>query len=116
MNKKSVTSNLTLKSYDDIFTTDDGREDSIREKVMDIPLSELHPFENHPFKVFDDEAMTELVKSVEANGIIHPGIARPRKDGGYELLAGHRRKRACELAGKETMRIIVRDLTTMKPY
>jgi len=110
MNKKSVTGNLSMKSYDDIFTTDDGRENALLEKVIEIPLSELHPFENHPFKVLDDEAMTELVKSVELNGIVHPGIARPRKDGGYELIAGHRRKRACELAGKETMRVIVREM------
>ena len=111
MSKKSVVGNLSIKSYDDIFSTDEGREASLLEKVMEIPLSELHPFVNHPFKVRDDEAMTELVKSISENGVIHPGIVRPRPDGGYELIAGHRRKRACELAGKDTMRVIVRDMS-----
>jgi ParB family chromosome partitioning protein len=110
MNRKSVVDNLSLKTYDDIFTTDTGRENVPLEKVMEIPLSELHSFENHPFKVIDDDAMTELVKSIKENGMAHPGIARPRKDGGCELLAGHRRKRACELAGLETMRVIVREM------
>lgn len=110
MTKKSVVGNLALKTYDDIFSTDAGREDDIREKVMEVPLSELHPFENHPFKVLDDEAMTELANSIKENGIASPGIVRPRKEGGYELLSGHRRKRACEIAGLETMRVIVRDI------
>lgn len=110
MSKKSVVENLALKTYDDIFSTNAGREDAMCEKVMEIPLSELHSFENHPFKVFDDEAMTELVNSIKENGMAHPGIARPRKSGGYELLAGHRRKRACELAELETMPVIVREL------
>jgi len=111
MPKKSVVGSLAMKSYDDIFATDEGREDSLLEKVMEIPLSELHPFANHPFKVQDDEAMTELAASIAENGVINPGIARPRADGGYELVAGHRRKRACELAGKDTMRVIVREMS-----
>jgi len=111
MSKKSVVGGLAIKSYDDIFTTDEGRGDALLEKVMEIPLSELHQFSNHPFKVLDDEAMTELAASINENGVIHPGIARPREGGGYELVAGHRRKRACELAGKETMRVIVRDMS-----
>jgi len=111
MPKNSVVENLTLKPYEDIFANDSGREDSLLEKVMEIPLSKLHPFQNHPFKVRDDEAMTELVNSIKENGVVHPGIARPRKDGGYELLAGHRRKRASELAEKETMRVIVREMS-----
>jgi len=109
--KNSIVNGIGLASYDDIFKGDAGREDAGREKVMEVPLAELHPFENHPFKVCDDEAMTELVRSITENGVIHPGIARPRAGGGYELIAGHRRKRACELAGLETMRVIVRDMS-----
>lgn len=80
------------------------------EKITNIPLSELHPFPNHPFKVRDDDSMRETVESIKEHGILVPAIARPREDGGYELIAGHRRKRACELAGLETMPVLVRKL------
>jgi ParB family chromosome partitioning protein len=80
------------------------------EAIRKIPLSELYPFENHPFTVRDDEAMNELVESVKENGIVHPGIARPRVGGGYEIIAGHRRKRACEIAGHTHMKVIIREL------
>ena len=80
------------------------------ERITNIPLSELHPFPNHPFKVRDDDSMRETVESIREHGILVPAIARPREDGGYELIAGHRRKRACELAGLETMPVLVRKL------
>lgn len=108
--KTNSLKNLMLTSYDDIFQTDADRAESKRECIMEIPLSELYSFENHPFKVYDDETMQEMAKSIAANGVMNPGIARPRKDGGYELIAGHRRKRACGLAGLETMPVIVREL------
>lgn len=107
---KSSAKNVKLNSYDDIFSTEDSRVDAGREKVQEIPLSELHPFKNHPFKVKDDEAMLETADSVRQYGVLVPAIARPREDGGYELVAGHRRHRASELAERETMPVIVRDL------
>ena len=97
--------NVSLSSYDDIF----GPEETY-ERVQEIPLEELHPFKNHPFKVIDDEAMLRTVESVARYGVLAPAIARPRAEGGYELVAGHRRHHASELAGKETMPVIVRDL------
>ena len=97
--------NVSLTSYDDIF----GPEESY-ERVQEIPLEELHPFKNHPFKVIDDEAMLRTVESVARYGVLAPAIARPRAEGGYELVAGHRRHHASELAGKETMPVIVREL------
>ena len=93
---------LSLPAYDEIFSTEESRADAAREKVMDIPLSELHPFANHPFRVVDDEKMQETVDSIAENGILVPAIARPRPDGGYELISGHRRKHGCELLGLET--------------
>jgi len=102
--------NISLKSYDDIFATQETREDAIREKIRLIRLDELHPFANHPFKVKDDEAMLDTVDSVKQYGVLVPAIARPREDGGYELVAGHRRYRASELAGLEEMPVIVRSL------
>lgn len=102
--------NLNLTSYDDIFQTEEARVESSQEKVINIPLVELHPFKNHPFKVTDDESMLETAESVKQHGILVPVIARPRKEGGYELISGHRRKRACELVGKETLPVIVRNL------
>lgn len=102
--------NISLSSYDDIFTTEESRTDQAAEKVQDIPLSELHPFKNHPFRVVDDEAMMKTVESVKQYGVMVPAIARPSPEGGYELIAGHRRHHASELAGKETMPVIVRDL------
>ena len=107
---KSSARNIELKSVDDLFVTEESRADAQREKVQNIPLRELHPFRNHPFKVKDDAAMQDTVDSVREHGVLVPAIARPDPDGGYELIAGHRRHHASELAGKETMPVIVRDL------
>ena len=107
---KSSARNIELKSVDDLFATEEIREDAQREKVQEIPLGELHPFRNHPFKVKDDAAMQDTVDSVREYGVLVPAIARPDPNGGYELIAGHRRHHASELAGKETMPVIVRDL------
>ena len=101
---------LSLTSYDDLFSTDATREDASREKVMEIPLSELYPFKDHPFRVKDDDKMQETAESIKEYGVLVPALARPREDGGYELIAGHRRKRGCELAGLDTMPVIVRDM------
>ena len=107
---KSSAKKVELASVDDLFSTEESRADAHREKVMEIPLSELHSFKGHPFKVKDDEAMMETAESVRQYGVLVPAIARPDPDGGYELVAGHRRHRASELAEKETMPVIVRDL------
>ena len=107
---KSSGRSLSLTSYDDLFSTDATREDASREKVMEIPLSELYPFKDHPFKVKDDEKMQDTADSIREYGVLVPTIARPRVDGGYELISGHRRKRGCELAGLDTMPVIVRDM------
>ena len=107
---KSSAKNIKLTSYDELFQNDAAREDERREKVLDISLNELFPFKDHPFKVVDDEAMRDTAESIEKYGVLVPAIARPRAEGGYELIAGHRRKRGCELAGKETMPVIVREL------
>jgi len=107
---KSSAKNISLNSYDDIFSTEETREDAKREKVTDMPLSELHPFPDHPFQVRDDDSMKETVESIKEYGVLVPAIARPRADGGYELISGHRRKHACELAGLPTMPVIVRNL------
>ena len=107
---KSSARNIELKSVDDLFATEEIREDAQREKVQNISLGELHPFKNHPFKVKDDAAMQDTVESVREYGVLVPAIARPDPDGGYELMAGHRRHHASELAGKETMPVIIRDL------
>ncbi len=107
---KSSGRNISLSSYDDIFTTEETRGDEEREKVQMIDLSALHPFRNHPFKVKDDEAMGNTVESVKQYGVRVPSIARPLEEGGYELVAGHRRRHACELAGEKEMPVIVRDL------
>lgn len=107
---KSSAKNIRLTSVDDLFSTEESRADEQREKVQEIPLSELHPFPNHPFKVVDDERMLDTVDSIREHGVLVPAIARPRADGGYELIAGHRRKRGCELAGLDTMPVIVRNL------
>ena len=107
---KSSARNIELKSVDDLFSTEESRADAQREKVQEIPLGELHPFRNHPFKVKDDAAMQDTVDSVREYGVLVPAIARPDPDGGYELIAGHRRHYASELAGKETMPVIIRDL------
>ena len=107
---KSSDKKLSLNSYDDIFSTEESRVDAGREKVMEIPISELFPFKNHPFKVLDDAAMQDTAESIKEHGVLIPAIARPREDGGYELISGHRRKRGCELAGLITMPVIVRNL------
>lgn len=107
---KSSAKKIELASVDDLFSTEEGRQDAKLEKIQEIPLSELHPFKNHPFKVKDDEAMMETADSIKQYGILVPAIARPDPEGGYELVAGHRRHRASELAEKETMPVIVRDL------
>lgn len=102
--------NISLTSYDDIFSTEESRSEEKLEKVQMIPLSELHPFKNHPFKVLDDEAMLRTIESVSRYGVLVPGIVRPRPEGGYEIVAGHRRHHALELIGKETMPVIVREM------
>ena len=107
---KSSAKNIRLTSVDDLFSTEESRADEQREKVQEIPLSELHPFPNHPFKVVDDERMLDTADSIREHGVLVPAIARPRVDGGYELIAGHRRTRGCELAGLDTMPVIVRNL------
>lgn len=108
MPKKGV--NISLKGYDDIFSTEQSRTEEQQERVQEIPLSELHPFEGHPFKVVDDEAMIKTAESVRDFGVMTPAIVRPDPNGGYEIISGHRRHRASELAGKETMPVIVRNL------
>ena len=107
---KSSVKNINLTSVDDLFSTEESRADAGREKVMEIALTELFPFKDHPFKVKDDEAMADTAESIKEYGVLVPAIARPRDEGGYELVAGHRRHRASELAGLETMPVIVRNL------
>ena len=111
---KSSAKNIRLSSLDDLFSTEETRQeaqaDAGREKVRMIPLDELHPFAHHPFKVKDDEAMQDTVESVKAYGVLVPAIARPREEGGYELVAGHRRHRASLLAGLAEMPVIVREM------
>ena len=102
--------NISLTSYDDIFTSEEIRTEAKREKIEEIPLSQLFPFKNHPFKVLDDNRMLEITESIREHGVLVPCIARPRPEGGYELISGHRRRRACELAGLESMPVIVREI------
>ena len=108
MQKKGA--NISLKGYDDLFATDESRAEAQQERVQEIALSELHPFEGHPFRVVDDEDMAKTVESVKEYGVLTPAIVRPDPYGGYEIISGHRRHHASELAGKETMPVIVRDL------
>lgn len=110
MAKSNPRDSLKLTSIDDLFSTEESRIDSQREKVLEIPLSEISDFPNHPFKVKADEAMLEMTDSVKQYGVLVPGLVRPKADGGYEMVAGHRRKKASELAGRETMPCIVRNL------
>ena len=110
MAKNSARDSIKLTSVDELFSTEESRADSQREKVLDIPLSEISDFPNHPFKVKADEAMLEMADSVKQYGVLVPGLVRPKPDGGYEMVAGHRRKKASELAGKETMPCIVREM------
>ena len=107
---KSSAKKISLTSVDDLFSTEESRVDEQREKIVEVPLSELHPFKDHPFKVIDNEAMFDTAESIKQYGVLVPAIARPREDGGYELVSGHRRKRACELASLETMPVIIRNL------
>lgn len=107
---KRSAKNIKLASVDDLFSTEESRADENREKIVELPLTELFPFKDHPFKVIDNESMFETAESVKKYGILVPAIARPRDEGGYELVAGHRRKRACELAELDTMPVIVRNL------
>ena len=107
---KSSAKKVELASVDDLFSTEESRADAQREKVLESPLSELHPFKDHPFKVKDDEAMMETADSIRQYGVLVPAIVRPDAGGGYELIAGHRRHHASELAGKETLPCIVRNL------
>ena len=100
--------NISLSSYDDIFSTEESRQ---TEQIQQIPITELHPFKNHPFKVLDDEAMQRTVESVAQFGVLAPLIARPRPEGGYEIISGHRRQHAAELAGLKTLPVIVRNMS-----
>ena len=108
MPKKGL--NVSLRSYDDIFSTEESRQTDKLEHVQLIPLDELHPFKNHPFKVIDDDSMLRTVESIAQFGVLSPAIARPRPEGGYELISGHRRHHAAELAGLENIPVIVRDM------
>lgn len=107
---KSSAKNIVLKSVDDIFQTEENRADAQRERVQEIPLDQLKPFKNHPFKVRDDQRMLDTVDSIREYGVLVPAIARPDPEGGYELISGHRRMRGCEMAGLQTMPVIIRDL------
>ena len=107
---KSSAKSINLTSLDDLFSTEESRAEESCEKVVRIPLSELHPFPNHPFHVRDDEAMQNTVDSIREYGVLTPGIVRPREDGGYEIVAGHRRKHGSELAGLSDMPCIVREM------
>ena len=102
--------NVSLSSYDEIFSTEETRSQENLEKIQNLPLAELHPFQNHPFKVVDDEAMQRTVESVARYGVLAPAIARPRPEGGYEIISGHRRLHAAELAGLKTIPVIVRNM------
>ena len=108
MPKSSV--NASLSSYDDIFSTEESRQEEQREQVQQIPIGELFPFKNHPFKVLDDDSMSDTVESVKQYGVLSPLIARPRPKGGYEIISGHRRQHAAQLAGLETLPVIVRQM------
>ena len=107
---KSSAKNIVLQSVDDIFQTEENRADAQRERVQEIPLDQLKPFKNHPFKVRDDQRMLDTVDSIREYGVLVPAIARPDPEGGYELISGHRRKRGCEMAGLQTMPVIIRNL------
>ena len=102
--------NVSLSSYDEIFSTEETRSQDNLEKIQNLPLAELHPFQNHPFKVVDDEAMQRTVESVARYGVLAPAIARPRPEGGYEIISGHRRLHAAELAGLKNIPVIVRNM------
>ena len=114
MSKKSVTGSIRLNEYDDLFGSGDTSGQNVQKpenQMVEIPLSDLHTFKNHPFRVVDDEKMEETTESIRLHGVLVPGIARPRAEGGYEIIAGHRRKHGSELAGKATMPMIIRNYT-----
>jgi len=102
--------NVSLKGADDIFSTEESRQEQQREQVQQIPIGELFPFKDHPFKVLDDESMQRTVESVEQYGVLSPLIARPRSEGGYEIISGHRRQHAAQLAGLDVLPVIVRQM------
>ena len=107
---RSSAKNISLTPVDDLFSTEENRSNTNRERVVELPLSELHPFSNHPFKVVDDEKMQDTAQSIREHGVLVPAIVRPREEGGYEIVAGHRRHFASQIAGLDTMPAIVRDL------
>ena len=107
---RKPTKEIKLTSYDDLLGINEC-ENSFSDKVVEVPLHELFPFKNHPFKVRDDEKMQETAESIRNYGVLNPGLVRPRAEGGYEIVAGHRRRRGCELAGKETMPVLIRNYT-----
>ena len=107
---RSSAKNISLTPVDDLFSTEESRSNTNRERVVELPLAELHPFRNHPFKVVDDEKMQDTAQSIREHGVLVPAIVRPREEGGYEIVAGHRRHHASQIAGLDTMPVIVRDL------
>ena len=107
---KSSGKNISLTSYDEIFTPDTAPSGQPYGRIVEIPLEQLHPFKNHPFRVVDDEHMQKTAESIRDYGVLVPGLVRPRPEGEYEIISGHRRKRASEIAGKTTMPVIIRDL------
>ena len=111
MTKTGSASKIKIDSFDDLFGNVTSEDSNSSEQVVEVSLEDLHTFKNHPFRVLDDEKMEETVESIRKYGVLMPGIARPRKEGGYEIIAGHRRKRGCELAGRTTMPIFIRDYT-----
>lgn len=111
MNKlKSSAKNIALTPVDDLFSSEESRADANRERVVELPLTELYPFKNHPFKVLDDDKMQDTTQSIREHGVLVPAIVRPREDGGYEIVSGHRRHHASQIAGLDTMPAIIRDL------
>ena len=107
---RSSAAKIKLTSVDDLFSSEESRADASRERVVELPLAEMHPFKNHPFKVLDDEKMLDTAESIREHGVLVPAIVRPREEGGYEIVAGHRRHHASQIAGLDTMPAIVRDL------
>ena len=107
---KSSAKNIRLTPVDDLFSTEESRADAQRERVVELPLADLHPFRNHPFKVLDDEKMADTAQSIREHGVLVPAIVRPREEGGYEIVAGHRRHHASQIAGLDTIPAIIREL------
>jgi len=105
--KSSSASKIKIAGFDDLF----GENSDKADKVIHIPISEIHSFKNHPFHIEDDQKMKEMIESIKEYGVLVPGLARPKKEGGYELISGHRRKHGCEVLGKETMPIIIKELS-----